>query len=56
MNNNKTIADFLESSHTTIQTKLNIIVVDIGERINPGVFNLYEGGLMNNWNFPNFAE
>ena len=56
LNKNKSIADLLESSHITTQTKLDIIGADLGERINPGVFNLYEGGLMNDWNFPNFAE
>jgi len=56
MNKNKTIADFLESRQSTVQTKLDTIETILGERINPGIFNLYEGGLFNDWNLPNFAE
>jgi len=53
---NKTILDLLKSNHTTIQTKLDIIGETFEERINSGIFNLYEGGLLNDWNIPNIAE
>jgi hypothetical protein len=47
INKNKTLIDLLESKHTTIHDKLEII----GEKKNPEIFNLFAGGLFNDWNF-----
>jgi len=47
INKNKTLLDLLESNYTNVDCKLEII----GERKSPVIFNLFEGGLFDDWNF-----
>lgn len=55
-NKNTTLLNILESNLTTVQTKLDVICDSFDDRINPGIYNLFEGGLMDDWNFPDIAE